>query len=172
MTVPQPQASEYAPGFDKYVQRMAPNIDPVAVFTRQLTDFPAFLHSIPPLKRTHRYAEGKWSIQEIVGHLIDTERILAYRARRIGRGDKVALPGFEENDYVPAAQHEAVAWDELIAEFESVRRSTIELFRHFPASAWEQVGNANGHPMSLRALSYIIPGHVEHHTAIIRERYL
>ncbi len=108
----------------------------------------------------------------MLGHLIDTERIFAYRALRIARADATPLPGFEENAYVASAHSEAVPWDELVEEFETVRAATILLIKHFPEDAWLRMGTSSGQPISVRALTHVMIGHVEHHLDILRDRYL
>ena len=105
-------------------------------------------------------------------HLIDAERISTYRALRIARNDRTALPGWDENLYAPASEAENVDWGELVTEFARVREATIPLFRHIPAAAWARTGTANNVTFSVRALAWITIGHVEHHVSLIRERYL
>ncbi len=120
----------------------------------------------------YRYAEGKWTLKEVVSHLIDVERIMSYRALRIARKDTTELPGFNENDYVVHAQAEKRRMADLSREFAMVRRATIELFRSFDAETMLLVGTANNLPMSVLLLGFIIGGHENHHIAIIKERYL
>jgi hypothetical protein len=119
----------------------------------------------------HRYAPGKWSVREVIGHLCDAERIFAYRLLRIARGDGTPLAGFDENAYVPAGSFESRELNALIKEWMATRDSTIALVRGLPADAWTRRGTANGTNVSAAALAYIILGHVEHHLGILRDRY-
>jgi hypothetical protein len=119
-----------------------------------------------------RYAEGKWSLKEVVSHLIDVERIMSYRALCIARKDTTELPGFDENAYVTNSQADKRRMADLAREFAMVRRATIEQFRSFDDETLLQVGTANKHPMSVLLLGFIIAGHENHHIKIIKERYL
>jgi len=132
------------------------------------------LNALSPLsdeQARYRYAPGKWSIKELVGHLADTERVFAYRLLRIGRGDATPLPGFEENDYARAGSFDARPFGDLLDEWAAVRDATTALASGLPDEAWARRGTANNHPVSARALLYIILGHVEHHRSILQERY-
>ncbi|OKL39788.1 DNA damage-inducible protein DinB [Pontibacter flavimaris] len=120
----------------------------------------------------HRYAEGKWSIKEMMVHLIDAERIFSYRALRFARQDKTELHSFDENLYAQTSKADARDINSIIAEYTSLRTSTIELFKSFDEEALQQVGVASGKEVSVRALGYTILGHEVHHQKIIRERYL
>ena len=117
-----------------------------------------------------RYAEGKWTIKEVIGHLLDTERVFAYRLLRISRGDPTELPGFDDS-YVPAGQFNLRSVNELVLEFTLQRASTLALVNGIPPAAWPRVGTANGFRTSARALVYVILGHTAHHCRVIRERY-
>ena len=118
-----------------------------------------------------RYAEGKWTIKEVIGHLLDSERVFAYRLLRISRGDTTAMPGFDEKSYVPAGEFNLRSVNQLISEFKLQRVSTLALADGVPSAAWLHIGTANGFPTSARALVYIILGHTAHHFALLRERY-
>lgn len=166
-----PEADEYAPFYAGYVARV-PEGDVVEVLERQLEGVAGFLGAIPAEREGHRYAPGKWSVREMVGHLADTERIMAYRALRIARGDATPLAGFDENAYVPPAGFDARPLASLVEEWAAVRRATLPLFRHLDAEAWTRRGTANGNAVSVRALARIIAGHTEHHLEILRTRYL
>jgi hypothetical protein len=119
----------------------------------------------------HRYAPGKWSVKDMIGHLADAERIFAYRMLRIGRGDPAPMPGFEENDYVRAAGSDARALADLLSDWAAARDSTIAIVKGMPEEAWERRGTANDATLSARATVYIILGHVEHHLAVLADRY-
>jgi hypothetical protein len=118
-----------------------------------------------------RYAEGKWTIKEVIGHLLDTERIFAYRLLRISRGDVTELPGFDETVYAPEGQFNLRGISELVSEFRLQRASTLALVNGIPAAAWPRVGTANGFRTSARAIVYIVLGHTAHHYRLLRERY-
>lgn len=132
----------------------------------------AFLNSIPEEKWEYRYAEGKWSIKEMVQHIIDTERIFSYRALCFARGEKQSLPGFEENGYADASRAERREIRSLIEEFETVRKSIEQLFASFDEEQLFSIGHANNNPVSVNAIGFIIPGHVQHHVNVLKERYL
>src|SRR4051794_19116093 len=131
-----------------------------------------FFQSIPPEKVTYRYAEGKWSIKEMLQHIIDAERIFAYRALCIARHDKTPLPGFDENDYAQVSNAEARSWESLLEEFEAVRTSTDLLIKSFTKDQLRQAGTTNGEPNTVTALCFLVFGHILHHINILKERYL
>jgi DinB family protein len=130
------------------------------------------LRSLPESKGDHRYAPGKWSIKQVVGHVIDGERVFSYRALRFGRGDATELPGFEQDDYARDGGFEARTLRHLTDELESVRRATVLLFEGFGEEHWLRKGIASENPVSVRALAYIIAGHEHHHVRVLREKYL
>src|SRR5260370_3503945 len=167
-----PQPGEYNPAFAAYIGKAQSFADPVEKLKDQIDDVLRVLRPLDAAMRLYRYAPGKWSVQEMLGHIIDAERIFAYRALRIARADQTPLASFEENDYVVAAQAERFDWSELLAEFEHVRKSSVLLLQRLPESAWVRTGTANNAPISVRALAYIMIGHVAHHLGVLRERYL
>lgn len=171
LAIHRPEETEYLPYYGKYIA-MVPDGDILAVLSRQLEETLSLLRGIPESEAGHRYGPGKWSIREVVGHMIDCERIFAYRALRFARGDQTPLSGFEENDYVRNATFDEVPLGSLAAELESVRGATLFLFQHLDGEAWKRAGVANGSPVSVRALVYIIAGHELHHRGILRDRYL
>jgi uncharacterized damage-inducible protein DinB len=119
----------------------------------------------------HRYAEGKWSLKQLLGHVTDTERIMAYRLLCISRGDQTPLPGFDENTYVRGAAFDSHVLSDLLAEFTAVRRATMALVRGLSPEQLQRVGTANGGGVSAAGLVYLIAGHARHHLNIVRERY-
>ena len=167
-----PEADEFAPAMAGYVAQIADDEDLFDVLTSQLQELPRLLASVPAGREEHRYAPGKWSIKEIVGHLSDSERIFAYRALRFARGDEASLPGFDENAYVPELRAGSRRLADFAAEWADVRQATLSLFRHLPADTWQRRGVASGKPASVRALGYIIAGHTRHHVGVLEERYL
>ena|SRR5579864_2910633 len=166
-----PEASEYLPYYHKYIS-LVKGDDLIPALETQIGETVPALGGISEEKSLHRYAAGKWSIKEVLGHLTDAERIFSYRAMRFARNDQQALPGFEQDDYVAAAGSDARPWSDLIAEFEHVRRASVLLFRGFGPEAAMRSGTASNASVSVRALGYIIAGHELHHMAILRDRYL
>jgi uncharacterized damage-inducible protein DinB len=169
-TIPPPAPDEYASFYAGYVAEAAGHSLPEA-YAAQLADLRARLGALEPARWKHRYAEGKWSVQELLGHLCDGERVFAYRLLRIGRGDRTPLAGFEENAYVAAAHSDDRTLPDLLDEFAALRQATILLAAHLPAAAWANRGTASGKEISARALAAILYGHVAHHLQVLRDRY-
>ncbi len=165
-----PEAGEYAPFYASYVQRV-PEGNLLEHLERQGRKTAALVRALPPEAAHHRYAPEKWSVVEVLGHMADAERVFAYRALRIARGDATPLAGFDEKAYVPAAGFDRRALAEVLEEFEAARRSTLALLRGFDVVAWERRGLANANPVSVRALAHIVAGHELHHLEILRTRY-
>lgn len=137
-----------------------------------LHDFIRFVQNLPMDKFDFRYAEGKWTIKEIIQHIIDTERIMAYRALRISRNDTTPLPGFDENAYVENTSGNTRGLQELLTELSAVRHATLLLFKSFSDEQMKRMGIASGNDVSVRALGFIIIGHQKHHQKVFQERYL
>jgi hypothetical protein len=171
ITTTRPEVGEYAPSFADYVARVADDEDIVAVLVAQLDQVLAHLGRIPEARGNYRYVPDKWSVKEIVGHLCDTERVFAYRALRIGRGDSTPLASFEDQAYVEASRAGDRRLADLAAEWGDVRRATVALFHGLPAEAWHRRGIASDQQISVRALAYIIAGHVRHHLQTLDKRY-
>ena len=171
LSIPRPSTDEFSAYYTPYVARV-PDGDLLVTLESQLGETLALLRGIAAERSLHRYAPGKWSMRDLVQHLCDAERIFAYRALRIARGDETPLPGWDENLYAPAAKADRRSWPDLIAELEAVRAATLALFRGFDADAFARRGVANGQPVTVRALAWIIAGHERHHVAVLRERYL
>jgi len=169
-TMQRPAVSEYAGHFGKYVDLVAGS-DVVGALRGQIGETLATLGAIAEAASLKRYAEGKWSIREVVGHMIDTERIMAYRALRIARADTTPLPGFDQDPYIAAADFDARRWSGLLEEFEVLRRSNVLMFDGLNGDAWGRLGTASGNAISARALAFVIAGHELHHMKIVRERY-
>ena len=165
-----PGADESAAFYHGYIEKV-PGDQIGEYLAAQLRDIERLLAPLDDTAARFRYAPDKWSVKEVLGHLIDAERIFAYRLLRIGRGDATPLPGFDENAYVPPAEFDARPLAELLQEFQAVRASTIALAEGLPAAAWERRGQASGKSISARALAYIMVGHVTHHLAVLRDRY-
>ena len=166
-----PTPAEYAPFYAGYVAAV-PDGDVLELLERQTAETIALLRPLDSSTWRSRYAEGKWSIAEILGHLCDGERVFAYRALRFARGDRTELPGFEQDDYIPTGRFDDRAPGDLLAEYEAVRAATLALFRGLPPEATTRMGIANGAETSVRAILYMIAGHERHHLDVIRRRYL
>ena len=166
-----PEPNEAAPYYFTYIDRI-PNHDIVAVIAAQMEETLPFLLAISEEQSLHRYAPEKWSIRQVVNHLIDTERVFISRAFWFARGFDSPLPGFDEKVCAGAARADEVSWADHIEDFRVVRMSALTFFRNLPAEAWMRRGVASDNPFTVRALAYIIAGHAAHHTAILRERYL
>jgi hypothetical protein len=159
------------PYYGKYIS-LVPEGDVIVTLEAQMLESKAMFAALPPAVSVYRYAPGKWSVKEMVGHVIDSERIFATRALIFARADNSPLPGFEQDDYVRNSSYGDYPLSELAAELESVRRATLFLFRHLNEEAWLRRGIANNAEVSVRALAYIIAGHERHHWDILRTRYL
>lgn len=166
-----PAADEFAPFYGSYVAQV-PDGDVVATLASQIEDTLAALRPLDEAGALYRYAEGKWSVKEVLGHLIDAERVFSYRALSFGRGATDPLPAFDEDAWVPMAGSDAVPLDELLDEFASVRSATVAMLAHFPLEAWRRRGLASGKPVTVRGLAWITAGHERHHLRVLRERYL
>ena len=168
--VSKPSDTEYASYFGRYVD-LVPDGEILGTLAGQISGTLSTLRGVSDEDSLKRYAEGKWSIRKVVGHMIDTERIFAYRALRIARNDQTNLPGFEQDDYIPAAQFDRRPWPGLLEEFEAVRHSNVLMFRGLHEEAWKRQGMSNGKLLSVRAAAYVIAGHERHHMKVLREQY-
>lgn len=166
-----PQTGDFAPNFHTYID-LVPEGDIVTLLTQAKTKVIALLQALPPEKWDFRYAEGKWSVREMLLHIIDTERIFTYRALRIARNDQTPLPGFEQDDYVPFSNANNRSWNSLIAEYEAVREATIQLFKNFTPEMWQHTGTSSNKHISVLALAYVTAGHEIHHLNVLNNKYL
>jgi hypothetical protein len=166
-----PDATEYAPFYAGYVAAV-PEGDVVAVLRDGGRELLSTVRGIPESRGGHRYAEGKWSVREVIGHITDAERIFSYRALRLARADATPLAPFDENAYTLNAGSELRTIADLVAELAAVRESTVALFASFADDAWVRRGIVSGKEISVRAIAYITAGHGQHHLGILRERYL
>jgi hypothetical protein len=171
LSIDRPDQTEYLPYYERYIS-LVPDGDLLATLSKQIDDTTTLLGDIPESKGGYRYAPGKWSIKEVIGHVTDTERIFAYRALRFARNDKNPLVGYEQDDYILNASFDDYPLADLVSEFHSVRQATIFLFKHLSEEAWMRKGVAKQGEASVRALAYIIAGHELHHMEILRSRYL
>ncbi len=165
-----PTEAEYATFYAGYVG-LVPESDVLAVLEPQVEEMRRFLAPVSAEKETYRYAEGKWSIRQVLGHLVDGERIFGHRAFCISRGEQAALPSFDEKQYVAGSRAEEVPLRELVEELALVRQSNLAVLRRLDEREWGQVGTASGKPVSVRALAWVMAGHPRHHLQVLRERY-
>lgn len=163
--------NEYSSFNATYIQALD-NVNLIEELEICLHDFIKFVQNIPMDKFDFRYAEGKWTIKDIIQHIIDAERIFAYRALRISRNDSTPLPGFEENDYVDNANANTRSIQGLLTEMATVRESTLLLFKSFTQDQLQLMGVASNHVISVRAIGFLIIGHQKHHQRVFQERYL
>jgi uncharacterized damage-inducible protein DinB len=163
--------NEYSAFNATYIKALE-NVELFEELEISLHDFIKFVQNISLDKFDYRYAEDKWTIKDIIQHIIDAERIFAYRALRISRNDKTPLPGFEENDYVENTNANSRSIQELLTEFSAVRHSNLLLFKSFSEEQLTRIGISSNHPISVRALGFLIIGHQKHHQRIFQERYL
>ncbi len=168
MTRPDP--SEHAPYYGKYIA-LVPETDVLAAMETQIAATVRELRALPPGAGKKRYAPGKWSVAEILGHLTDTERVFAQRALFFARNVPGPLPGMEQDDWVQASTFDAMDLGELISEFEFTRRSNILMFKHLSPDAWSRRGVGSGVEFTVRALAFIMVGHERHHMEVLRMRY-
>lgn len=165
-----PEPSEYNPYYGRYVS-MVKTDNIVVTLETQIQDTLAILRRVDESKANHRYAPDKWTVKDLLGHMSDTERIFAYRALRISRGDKTPIEGFEQDDYVRNGPFANCRWSDLVDEFGAIRRTTVFLFRSLNEGAWGRRGTASGHEVTVRALAFMTAGHELHHRKILKEKY-
>lgn len=165
-----PQNEEFAPYYATYINLVhePDGIRALEQSGKQLVDF---LTSMPPNKGTFRYQPEKWSVNEVLQHIIDCELIFLYRALRIARNDQTPLPGFEQDDYVPASMSDYQSTANLLDLFVKTRELSIAMFKSFPPQSAQNIGIANGFPTSVRAICFTMSGHVLHHLNVLKERY-
>ncbi len=168
--VGRPKAEEHDPYFGRYVS-LVQDPDILSTLQKQWGETMALLRGLSEEDGDFRYAPGKWSAKEVVGHVNDTERIFAYRALRMARADKTPLAGFEQDDYVRTGGFEKRRLADLVEEFDAIRKTTMFLFRGLEPDAWTRAGIANNGALTVRALAYLIAGHELHHRRIFQEKY-
>jgi enterochelin esterase-like enzyme len=167
-----PAADQYNAYYDTYISLVPEGTDPLAQLQHQPEQLRELVGHLTDEQAQFAYAPGKWSIKEMLVHILDTERIFAYRALRIARNDQQPLAGFEQDDYVPASGANARALESILNEYATVRAATLSLFDSFQPEAYDRMGTASGHPVSVRALAFMLPGHEAHHLHILQTRYL
>jgi DinB family protein len=176
LVMDRPSAAEFASFYAGYVS-LVPEADIMSVLERQADDVRLQTRAFIPKREEFRYAPGKWSVREVLGHVTDAERVFGFRAFCFSRGDENALPGFEQDDYVARANFDRCRLKDLVEEFAQLREANLIVLRRLDpldplgGAAWRRMGTASGKPVSVRALAYIMAGHVRHHLRILSTRY-
>lgn len=165
-----PERSEAAPYYFRYIDRV-PDGDVVARLREQLDEAAAFFAGISEEESLRRYAEGKWSLRQLLNHVNDSERVFLSRALWFARGFDAPLPSYDQEVGAAASGADAVSWARHVEEFRAVRRGTVSFFENLPEEAWTRGGVASGNPVTVRALAYIIAGHLDHHRSVVEEKY-
>lgn len=167
-----PTSEEYSPFYADYVQRATQRDDVYGALSRQIDELHGALDPRTDTQACFKPEPQEWSIKEVIGHINDVERVFSYRLLRISRGDVTPLPGFEQDDYVRAAGFDHRSLSDLLSEFEYLRRANMIAIQHLSNEAIDCRGTASGFTVSAKALVYMIVGHVDHHMASLREKYL
>lgn len=165
-----PQPEEYAPYYHRYISLIAED-DILQALEKQIDDLREFAGHTTTEMEEHAYAEGKWTVREVMGHIIDCERVFGYRAFCFSRHESEHLPGFDQNDYVDRSPYRDIPLADLVDEFISVRMSNLLVLRRLRDSEWGRAGIANRASTTIRALAYIMVGHVRHHLDVLHEKY-
>ncbi|HWA96388.1 MAG TPA: DinB family protein [Terracidiphilus sp.] len=166
-----PQSTEADAYYFTYIDKVEGD-DPLSIIESQLSEFQPVLASISEDRSLHRYAPGKWSIRQVLNHISDTERAFAFRALWFARGFSDPLPGYDPDIAATGAQADLTSWSMHVEEFRRVRLATLSLFLSLPPHAWTSTGVASGKTFTVRAIAFIIAGHVEHHMRLLHEKYL
>ena len=166
-----PDSSEYDSYYKGYIDRVEGR-QLSLILRQQRARLLEILDGMSEDQADYRYAEGKWSIKELIGHLIDTERVFVYRAMSIARGEQQSLPGFDQDDYAVRGGFHQRSILSLKGEYEAVRNASIAFFESLDPASWLKTGTANDVNVSVRAIGYILPGHEAHHLSVLQERYL
>ncbi len=169
--MPKPSAAEYPEYFGRYISQVEEE-DLGEAFKNQISKIIAFLGSIDEVKAGYAYAPGKWSLKEVLQHIVDAERIFAYRALCFARNETISLPSFDENIYAENSDANKRSWKSLSNEFIDVRRSTEDLYKSFSDTMLQQTGVANNNQTSVLSMGFITIGHVTHHIKVVKERYM
>ncbi len=166
-----PAPKEYAKYYQSYIE-LVPSGNILEIFEKQNAQFCEFLAQVNEDKANYCYAKGKWSIKEVIAHLIDVELVFMYRALRFSRKDSTNLPGFEQDDYIKNSDLSHLTLSELVEQFYHMRKASCALFKSFSQKMWSNNGTANGEPASVNAIAHIMIGHVIHHMKVIHSKYL
>lgn len=166
-----PESDEYNEYYAGYISLVTEG-DVIKALVDQIDEIKKLIKSIPEEKGNHTYEEGKWTIKQVIGHLIDTERVFSYRALRFSKGDATVLPGYDQDLFVEKGGFNERSLHGLRKELTSLRKANVIFFKNLPEGADTSKGNANGNEVTVRALACMMVGHIRHHLNIIRERYL
>ena len=165
-----PADTEFAPYYAIYIS-LVPEADALDVLANQPKELRNLAAGVATDRERFRYAPGKWSIRETLGHMVDTDRVFGHRAFCISRGEHQPLPGFDQNEYMTTSDFDRQPLADLVSEFAIVREANLLALRRLDANIWDRTGTASGHPVSVRALAFMMAGHVRHHCHILQERY-
>ena len=168
--IARPTPNDYHSAYERYVARV-PETDVLAAFEHQVDEVRSALGGVPPAREGYRYAPDKWTVRQLLGHVIDAERVFGFRLLSVARGESASLPGFDENAYAATATRETSRLADLVDEFVAVRRAHVPLLRGLDDAAWTRVGTANGNRIAARALPYLMIGHVRHHLGVLASKY-
>ena len=171
VAVERPEPSEYNEYYGNYIS-LIDDTDLLGTLESQIREASDLFAGFPEERGSHAYAAGKWTIKELISHILDGERIFAYRLLRIARGDATPLEGFEQDDYIGTSHANERSFSDLLCEFGELRAANLRLMRSMDEADWRRMGTASGFPVSARALAFIMAGHVRHHLNIVSERYL
>ncbi len=166
-----PAPKEYAKYYKGYID-LVPKGNILQILEKQNAQFCEFMAQVKEEKANYRYAKNKWSIKEVIAHLIDVELVFMYRALRFSRKDSTNLPGFEQDDYIKNSDLSNLTLSELVEQFYYMRKASRAMFSSFPEKMWKNSGTANDQPASVRAIAHIMVGHVIHHMKVIHQKYL
>lgn len=166
-----PAENDYAPYYKGYIEKIKGD-DILNILLNQTKECQSVFNSFSVNKGNYKYAPGKWSVKEVIGHIMDTERVFTYRALCIARGEKQPLPGFEQDNYVKEGKFNRRTLDDIIYEFRLMREGNLLMFRNFDQEMLNRRGNASGFDVTVNALLFMIAGHAQHHMDILKERYL
>lgn len=171
-TIHKPTLDQHPDWAPVYISKVAENGQVLDFLAQGLKEVIALAQPLSEEQWGHRYAEDKWTIKEVLVHLMDVERVFSYRGLSAARGDKTSLPGFDHNDYVPASRANQRKGADILEEYQALRAATIAFFKNLDEEALNTIGEAKDQPCSARAMVYMIAGHERHHLQILRERYL
>jgi len=166
-----PTEKEYAAYFGKYID-LVPKGNVIKIMEKQNEQFCEFLAQVSEKKADYRYADGKWSIREVIGHMIDAELVFLYRALRFSRNDSTKLAGFEQDDFIAHSNYSQQSLTDLIEQFYLLRKTSVSFFKSLSKAMWSNKGTASGNQGTVRAIAFIMAGHVIHHMQIINKKYL
>ncbi|MEW6701774.1 MAG: DinB family protein [Bacteroidota bacterium] len=167
----QPNKDEYAAYYQTYVEKV-PEGNIIKILKKQTNEVKKLFKNVSKKKSLFRYSPEKWSVREVLGHIIDTERIFAYRALRFARSEQKDLPAFDENEYIRQSNYHVIKLANLVDEFCALRKSNLLMLKNFSDEMWLRKGTANNNSFTVRAMAYIMAGHVNHHLNVLREKYL